>query len=231
MIKFNKQIFDLALSKIKYYHTNVILLCSSGIDSVAASHYFVEKYKKQFRFSVSALHFNHQLRDQNYVMAEKYRNFTKDALFQYPFVVNLDCKGKSEAACRSARLNWIQCYNKNTIIITAHHLDDCCESYLMNVLRGKEGFLPMPFISEFPNNLLLCHPFMETRKQDFIDYVEKHDLKKYVEEDETNKIVKGSRRNMIRNELIPLLDQHKMGIQTIVRKKLRERLALELLKS
>lgn len=72
---------------------------------------------------------------------------------------------------------------------------------------------------------------METRKQDFIDYVEKHDLKKYVEEDETNKIVKGSRRNMIRNELIPLLDQHKMGIQTIVRKKLRERLALELLKS
>ena len=231
MIKFNKQIFDLALSKIQHYHTNVILLCSSGIDSIAASHYFLEKYKTQFKFSISTLHFNHCLRLQNYDMAEKHRNFTRDHLFQHPLTVDLNCKGKTEAACRSARLEWLKSNYKNAIFITAHHLDDCCESYLLNVLRGKEGFLPIPFISEFSNNVLLCHPFLETKKQDFIQYVEKHDLKKYVEEDETNKIVKGSRRNMIRNELIPLLDQHKMGIQTIVRKKLRERLALELLKS
>jgi tRNA(Ile)-lysidine synthase len=232
MIKFNKHVFDLALSKIKYHYTNIFLLCSSGVDSIAATHFFVRRYKNQSRFSVSAVHFNHRLRPQNYVMAEKFRNFSKDELFQYPFVIDLDsCKGKTEAECRSARLNWMQCYGKNSIFITAHHLDDCCESYLLNVLRGKEGFLPIPFISEFSNNVLLCHPFMETKKQDFIEYVENHDLKKYVEEDETNKTVKGSRRNMIRNELIPLLDNHKMGIQTIVKKKLRERLSLELLKS
>jgi tRNA(Ile)-lysidine synthetase-like protein len=231
MIKFNKQIFNLALSKVPHQYTNVILLCSSGVDSVAASHYFVEKYKRQFKFGISSLHFNHKMRLQNFVMAEKYRKFSKEALGQYSGVIDLDCKGKTEAACRSARLNWIQNYGRNTIFITAHHLDDCCESYLMNVLRGKEGFLPVPFISEFPNNVFICHPFLETKKQDFIDYVEKHNLTKYVEEDETNKITKGSRRNMIRNEMIPLLNEHKMGIQTIVRKKLRERLALELLKS
>ena len=231
MIKFNKQIFNLALSKVPHQSTNVILMCSSGVDSLAASHFFTEKYKRQFKFGISSLHFNHKLRSQNYVMAEKYRNFSKDGLCQYPFVIDLDCKGKTESACRSARLNWIQNNYRNTICITAHHLDDCCESYLLNVLRGKEGFLPVPFISEFPNNVFICHPFLETKKQDFIDYVEKHNLMKYVEEDETNKIVKGSRRNMIRNQMIPLLNEHKMGIQTIVRKKLRERLALELLKS
>jgi len=230
MIKFSKQIFDIALSKIPYQFTNVVLMCSSGVDSVAASHFFMEKYKRQFKFGISVLHFNHKMRSQNFVMAEKYRKFSKEALGQYSFVVDLDCKGKTEAACRSARLNWIQSYGRNTIFVTAHHLDDCCESYLMNVLRGKEGYLPVPFVSEFPNNIFICHPFIETRKKDFIDYVEKYNLTEYVEEDETNKIVKGSRRNMIRNEMLPLLEEHKMGIHTIVRKKLRERLALELLK-
>jgi tRNA(Ile)-lysidine synthase TilS/MesJ len=100
---------------------------------------------------------------------------------------------------------------------------------MLNVLRGKEGFLPIPFITEVGTNLVV-HPFLFTKKKDFIEYAEKNDLAKYVVEDETNKVTKGSRRNFIRNEVMPLIQREKMGLDTIVKKKMQERLMLEMMK-
>jgi hypothetical protein len=54
---------------------------------------------------------------------------------------------------------------------------------------------------------------------------------KYVVEDETNKVTKGSRRNFIRNEIMPLIKREKMGLDTIVKKKMHQRLMLEIIKS
>jgi tRNA(Ile)-lysidine synthase TilS/MesJ len=135
---------------------------------------------------------------------------------------------KTEDTLRRARLEYIKKNVDCTILITGHHLDDATESYMMNVLRGKEGFLPIPFVTEVGSNLIV-HPFLFTKKADFRQYAERKDLMKYVVEDETNKVVKGSRRNFIRNEIMPLLQREKMGIDTIVRKKMEERLMIEML--
>jgi tRNA(Ile)-lysidine synthase TilS/MesJ len=236
MINFDNNIFKLGLNTVPYKWKNFIILCSSGVDSIAASHFFINKinthnYKQNnvgLMHSVATLHFNHNLRPQNNVMAESYRDFCR-SIRTYPIVDNLNCADSTENQSRKQRLKILNEHN-NTIFISAHHLDDCVESYLLNVLRGKEGFIPIPFMTKL-DNLSSCviHPFLFTRKTDFIKYAEKNDLMKYVVEDETNKQVKGSRRNLMRNKIIPILNEEKMGLQKIVKKKLKERLMLELI--
>lgn len=234
MIKFSKDIMELALKRMP--HCNQIkFLCSAGVDSIAASHYFNKKINNKYRpWGIS--HFNHEQRPQNDLMEKKFYDFGNDCDIPRYFTVSLktlkyyDADAEpTEDNLRQARLQFIKNSCDHTIFITAHHLDDATESYMMNVLRGKEGFLPIPFITEVGHNLIV-HPFLFTKKKDFIEYAEKKNLMKYVVEDETNKLTKGSRRNFIRNEIMPLLDREKMGLSTIVEKKMKERLMLELIK-
>lgn len=229
MIQFSKEIMDLAFQKMPKYNA-ISVLCSMGVDSVAAAHYCLNKIKNT---SVSLRHFNHGLRKQNDLMENSYFSMMVEGIFRgncfLPFKLNKHGTDVSEDGLRQARLNFIENNIDCTILITAHHLDDATENYMMNILRGKEGFLPIPFITEVGSNLLV-HPFLFTKKADFIQYAERNDLMKFVVEDETNKITKGSRRNFIRNEIMPLLKREKMGIDTIVKKKIKERLLLEMIK-
>lgn len=207
--------------------SSLSVLCSMGVDSVAAAHYCTKLSSITFR------HFNHGLRKQNDLMETSYISMMLEKDFiesGYPPVVLKNyIKDKSEDGLRQARLEYIKNNVDSTIFITAHHLDDATESYMMNTLRGKEGFLPIPFITEVGSNLIV-HPFLFTKKADFRQYAERNDLMKFVVEDETNKVTKGSRRNFIRNEIIPLLEREKMGLSTIVKKKMQERLMLEMIK-
>ena len=220
-----------------YYH-EIIMLCSMGVDSVAATHYYFSRNKPKVHDGknvlVSMEHFNHGLREQNDQMEEMYNQYMRDPVIGFSGYPASKIKpvgeNYTEDDLRKARLNLIKDRHDNKIFITAHHLDDATESYMMNVLRGKEGFLPIPFITEVGSNLLV-HPFLFTKKSDFREYAEKNNLMKFVVEDETNKVTKGSRRNFIRNEIMTLLQREKMGLDTIVKKKLKERLMLEIIKS
>ena len=218
---------QLAFSKMPRA-SSISVLCSMGVDSVAAAHYCITKLSR-----ITFRHFNHGLRKQNDLMETSYISMMLEKDFRemgYPPVVLRNyIKDKSEDGLRQARIEYIKNNVASTIFITAHHLDDATESYMMNVLRGKEGFLPIPFITEVGSNLIV-HPFIFTKKADFRQYAERKDLMKFVVEDETNKVTKGSRRNFIRNEIIPLLQREKMGLDTIVKKKIEQRLMLELIK-
>jgi tRNA(Ile)-lysidine synthase TilS/MesJ len=237
MIKFSKDILNLALNKLPVPNY-IIPLVSSGVDSTAGSHFFIKSKKSprvidNLHILTGLLHFNHGQRNQNDLMEEKFIKFTMDQ--KLPAWKTCDIKhlikDKTEDSMRKARLEYINNNFHNTIFVSFHHLDDCVESYLLNILRGKEGFLPIPFITELERGNILCHPFLFTKKKDFIEYAEKNDLVKYVEEDETNHTTKGSRRNFLRKEVLPLLYREKMGIDTVVKKKIQERLMLEIIKS
>jgi tRNA(Ile)-lysidine synthase TilS/MesJ len=240
MIKFSKEIMELAFRKMPSCN-QIKILCSTGVDSIAASHYYHTKVENLYgdlkyeKYGIT--HFNHQLRPQNDLMENNFETFSNDCNIPRFSPIPLKSMGyysdnteQTEDSLRKARLAYIKNNSDNIIFITAHHLDDATESYMMNVLRGKEGFLPIPFITEVGTNLIV-HPFLFTKKTDFIDYVCKNEiLRDYVVEDETNKITKGSRRNFIRNEIMPLLNREKMGLSTIVEKKMKERLFLEIIK-
>lgn len=227
MIKFSKEIYELATRKLPKAN-NIVLLCSSGVDSIAGTHYLANKLNNSL---AGLLHFNHQQRPQNDVMADSYFKFGREQGINGWGSAKLGAyiKSNTEDNLRKARLNFIKSHWDNSIFISCHHLDDATESYMMNCIRGKEGFLPIPFITEVGSNII-CHPFLLTKKQDFIDYAVKNDLMKYVVEDDTNKETRGSRRNFLRNEIMPLLVREKIGLDTIVKKKIKQRLLIELLK-
>jgi tRNA(Ile)-lysidine synthase TilS/MesJ len=238
MIKCNFDIINKAIDIVNNKHC--VIMCSGGVDSIAATHYMLsnlvlDKEMIANHNSFCVFHYNHNLREQNQEMAKMFSKFMEDFFIRYWSIIETRQKDlpATEAILREDRLKSISSRFHRSIIVTAHHLDDCVESYLLNCFRGHTDYQPIPFITEYhtnPNMNVITHPFLFTKKQDFIDYAVKYDLMKYVVEDNTNTVVKGSRRNFIRNEIIPLLKREKMGLATIVKKKMQHRLLLDLIK-
>lgn len=186
---------------------------SAGVDSVAITHFMMNHYGIKNMF-----HYNHNYQEVNESMEASARLFSKD------FNMNLifgkcDKKLKSESEYRNARLNSIINKCDEFTLITGHHLNDAVESYLLNCFRGNPEYTPIPLETSFGVFKRKIHPFLLIPKVDMIKYVCKNNLEKYVVEDPSNKVSKGSRRNMIRNEILPILERDQIGIETIVKKR------------
>ncbi len=211
-----------------YGKRNIIVMCSGGVDSVAALHYFSKQNTSNYR--VNGYHFNHKLRPQNEEMVRKVELLC-DSL-NVPLLKGVaDRELKTEADCRRARLDNIKQF-RNSIAITGHHLNDCVESYLLNCFRGHANYLPIPFYTQLDQNkdVFISHPFLLVTKEKLKQYCIKQNLMQYVEEDETNASTEGSRRNLIRNKIVPILEQEHLGLEKVVKKIIEKRLLLELLK-
>jgi tRNA(Ile)-lysidine synthase len=193
---------------------------SGGIDSVVAFHYLHKKFGVKRIF-----HFNHNCQPINKDMEDAARalacDFGAAMLFDRAKTIL-----KTEAGFRKARLAAIfDPFFHGHTLVTGHHLDDAVESHLLNVIRGKDGFLPMPIVSHFDNDHKIVHPFLLTPKADLQQYALTHGLEKYIVSDPTNEITKGSRRNFLRNIIIPLLEKENVGMRKIVKKKLLAHIA------
>jgi len=152
-------------------------------------------------------------------MHERFLELCKD--------LNLECKSdigvnlKTENECRQARLDFYSRVAKGGTIVTAHHLNDWVESYLLNCLRGHPNHQPISFQSDF-TDFKIIHPFLLTRKQDFKQYLERNGWMKYVVEDSSNSFVKGSRRNWIRNAIIPEMQTQRLSLEKFAKKKIEK---------
>lgn len=196
--------------------TNFNVALSMGVDSVAALHWLRSK-----GYRVRAIHFNHKLRPQNDVMAEKAKEFCSIhniSLFigergPYEHI-------STEKQCREARLRFFWGCTHYPII-TAHHVNDWVEGYLLNCFRGQPNRQPIPMRSVYLN-MEIYHPFLLSRKRDFLEYVERNKLSRFVVIDETNSEEKGSRRNWIRNVIIPELEQNEVRLVKFAKRRIRE---------
>lgn len=185
---------------------------SMGIDSVAG--YF---YLKNKGYSVTPIHFNHKLRPQNDLMEEKFSELCK-ATGTKP-IVGYGKDLKTEAECRQARINFFSDVANNKNIITAHHTNDWVESYLLNCFRGHPNREPFSLISHF-DNFKIIHPFLLSRKKDLKQYLERNRYLCYTMEDETNASIKGSRRNWIRQQIIPEMIKNKLSLEKFAERKI-----------
>lgn len=190
-----------------------IFMVSGGIDSLAATHWLKFKCYKKF----DVIHFNHNCQPINLRMDLSVRKFCEDFDIGGFFFKNNEQTDYSENALREWRLSKLEWIGGDLNYLTGHHLGDAVENYLMNCFHGTPEYLPISWKTEF-SNYIINHPFLHTTKQDFIDYAEENDLMKYVVEDPTNKETT-QKRNWIRNEIVPQLEERQMGIETIVRKK------------
>ena len=94
-------------------------------------------------------------------------------------------------------------------VITAHHLDDCVETYIWSSLHGKAK-LPHRYVR---GNVL--RPFLTTPKTEFISWCERHNVT--WSEDISNKDTNYT-RNYIRHELMPHALKVNPGLRTTIKK-------------
>jgi len=93
-------------------------------------------------------------------------------------------------------------------VITAHHLDDCVETYIWSALHGTPKVIPFR-----RNNVL--RPFLTTPKQEFVDWCNRKEIVWCY--DKSNDETKYT-RNYIRHELMPHDLRVNPGLRTVVKK-------------
>ena len=188
------------------------LLVSGGVDSIAAAHWLKVIYRKEF----SILHFNHNIQSANADMESAVSSFAK--MFEIPIKTitrSTDTKMTHEHELRDWRLFEMAKIGGN--FITGHHLNDCVENYIDNCLKGTPEYKPINESTKF-DNFTIYHPFLTTKKQDFIEYCDTNDLNKFIVIDPTNS-ENDFKRNWIRNKLAKEIYDRNIGIEKVVLKK------------
>lgn len=187
----------------------VIVACSGGADSMAVADFLKNNHQ------VELFYYNHGTEHSD--RAEK-------LVAGWAWRQGMDYQirgGKSETGVcpkdlsqeehwRNCRYKWFHSFDLP--VITAHHLDDCTETWIWSSLHGEGKVIPY-------RNRNVIRPFRLVRKRDFELWCDLKDVP-YVR-DESNSDTSYT-RNYIRHKMMPHVQQVNPGIHKVIRKKLLE---------
>jgi tRNA(Ile)-lysidine synthase len=178
-----------------------LLAVSGGVDSIVLAHLFS---KTKFKFVIA--HCNYKLRniesDNDAFLVKKLSESLNVKFFIKEFDTILYSKQNKcsiQMAARNIRYNWFEellAENQISNVITAHHLNDQLETFLINIGRGSgiEGLIGIPETDS------LIRPLLNFTKQEIIDFANKNNLN-WNEDTSNNK--NEYLRNSLRNRVIP----------------------------
>lgn len=181
---------------------NLLIACSGGVDSIVLTHLM-----KKLNYQISLAHCNFSLRgkesdgDEAFVIG-----FAKK--LEIPiYVETFDTVKYSEKnkisiqlAARELRYQWfnhlLSGFNYE-YVLTAHHLDDDVETFLINFLRGTglKGLTGIPH-----QNQKIVRPLLNFSKEEILQYAKKENLS--WREDSSN-LETDYLRNKLRLDIIP----------------------------
>lgn len=182
----------------------ILLTVSGGVDSVVMAIAFAETGLK---FGIA--HCNFGLRGAESDGDEAFVKALAEKLEVSFFVKRFDTKLfagtnklSTQMAARELRYNWFEEIRKEhnyNYIATAHHKNDVAETILLNlvkgtVLKGLHGIKP--------RNNTIIRPLLWAEKVEILQFANEQKIK--FREDSSN-IENKYQRNLIRNEIIPLL--------------------------
>lgn len=184
----------------------LLLATSGGIDSMVLVHLF---YELKYNFVVA--HCNFQLRgtesdeDESFVISECEK--LKNSFFTVKFDTKKfaeDYKLSIQLAARKLRYDWFyEVLQKENCdyILTAHHLDDSLETFLINFTRGTglEGLTGIP-----AQNDKIIRPLLLFSRKEIEDFAIENKIK--WREDSSNASDKYL-RNKLRHDVIPTIKE------------------------
>ncbi len=190
---------------------HVLVAVSGGIDSVVLLHLFIH-YAETNPLRLEVIHINHQLRgsqadeDQQFVarLSNQYHLSFLSRKINVPKFI--EKKGLSqEEGARFLRYRFFKWALKRTgadWIALGHHADDQVETIIDHFLRGSgvKGLTGMQIRRD-----KFIRPLLFATRKEIETYAKAHSL--HYQVDSTNEMTK-YRRNRIRLELIPYLQQH-----------------------
>ena len=185
---------------------HLFLAVSGGMDSMVLLQLF-----HQLNYEIAVLHCNFSLRnlesDGDEEFVKYYCESKKIPLFVQKFDTKQfaeDAKLSIQVAARKLRYDWFyeQLADENfDYILTAHHLDDSLETFLINLTRGTglEGLTGIP-----AQNDKIIRPFLPFSRVEIEKYIQENNLQ--WREDSSNASDKYF-RNKVRHAIVPVLKE------------------------
>ena len=180
--------------------SKLLIAVSGGVDSMV----LVDLFKK-LKYNITIAHCNFKLRneesDLDEVFVRTYALENSIPFYFKEFVTKLP-KQSLQMAARTLRYNWfydVLKKEKLDYLLTAHHLDDSLETFILNLSRasGIEGLTGIK-----ASNDLIARPLLIFSKNQILNYAKNNNI--HWREDSTN-IKDDYQRNLIRNKVIPHL--------------------------
>lgn len=184
---------------------------SGGLDSTVLLHLCAElaKNNPSSKIKLRAMYIHHGL-SQNADVWQKHCETVCKQL-SVPFLskkVTVDSrKGGIEAAARTSRYQaFVEALHPNELLLTAQHLDDQAETFLLAAKRGSgpAGLASMPTLKILKSDKFQLRPLLNYSRQALERYAAEHDLTWI--EDESNQNDQFD-RNFLRNQIFPKLNQ------------------------
>lgn len=184
----------------------LLLACSGGVDSVVLAHLCVSA-----SLDITLAHCNFNLRGKESDEDELFVRRLANQLEVEVFVKSFDTKeyvetnkGSVQMAARTLRYQWftqIATEKELDYILTAHHLDDNLETFLINLSRGTgiDGLSGIPI-----KNKKIVRPLLSFSRKSILDYANTEHID--WREDSSNAESKYL-RNKIRQEIAPRLKE------------------------
>lgn len=191
---------------------HILCAVSGGADSVCLVHWLT-RLREEFDFSVTAAHYNHQLRGDESRRDEDFvRSFLQTCCPGVPLVTGSgDVSARAaqngtgiEETAREMRYAFLQQTAQQVgadVIATAHNAEDNAETMLLHLLRGS-ALRGLTGIRPRRDNLI--RPLLTTRRQDIEHYLHRYGLPHV--EDSSNADERFT-RNRVRRQVMPLLEQ------------------------
>ena len=189
--------------------SHVLVACSGGGDSMCLLT-LLWNLRHTLGITLSAAHFNHQLRPEATEEAEFVHNWC--AKLGIPCVIGSEAvaekaaqTGRSlEDTARELRYAFLE-RTRHILgadrIATAHHAQDNSETLLLHLIRGS-GLRGLGGIPPVRGNIV--RPLLTAQRWEIHSYLTRHHIP-YVE-DASNQDIRYT-RNFIRHEILPLLEQ------------------------
>jgi len=184
----------------------LFVACSGGVDSVAALDFLSNNHDVTILFFDHGTDTSREALNHVSVLAKKY-----DTGFLYGNVGRAKHDDESkEEYWRNERYKFF--HSINGTVVTAHHLDDCVETWVWSSMHGTGKIIPYA-------NKNVIRPFRLTRKRDFELWANLKGVEH--KEDDTNTDTCYT-RNYIRHEMMPHVLKVNPGIHKTIAKKVRE---------
>ena len=188
----------------------LLLAVSGGIDSMVLMHLF-----QQLNYDIAIAHCNFQLRGKESDGDEMLvKEICQDGYIPY-FIESFDTEKYSrdnklsiQLAARKLRYDWFQellSENQLDYLVTAHHLDDTIETFLINFIRGTglEGLTGIP-----AENGKIIRPLLPFSREEIEHYATENKVQ--WREDSSNASDKYV-RNKLRHNIVPTLKELNTG--------------------
>lgn len=182
-----------------------LIAFSGGIDSTALLAMFAQLRQSQPNLNIRAVHIHHGLSPNADYWLEHCQAFCQQ--FNIPFLakkVQFKSDKNIEENARLARYQALaQIRQDNEIVVTAHHLDDQTETFLLALKRGcgVQGLAAMPVLS-YLFDLPIFRPLLAFNKLTLEQYLESNNLLSIY--DESNQDIRFE-RNFLRQQILPLI--------------------------